>query len=987
MKKQPLLIITPIAMQKIVFLLCCVFQFVTAVSAQSNSSGIDSYFTKPNDSITAGNISFNILKIVNSTSQPVEGKLTFESPENWRIISMGNEDVVVNTGDTAYVPIHISPNSNAVGGVSYIISATLRTSSHTIMASANVSIIEAKKWEFSVYKNNLYFTETNPNTTLQIRLSNKGNTNELIKLDYKTGKLISFRDNSGSYTEFVNLPAYRDTVIFQTVAYQTKLNPTEKLRYLNNWKESSVIVTASSDKDIQATALQMHKLNSVFVNQRNQSASPLNFDYQMYNLMSSQPIRNSFRLYGSLLLPKNRELQYSAGVQSIYFTNAYEKFNFNRQFLYNLSYNTPKSNIQAGYNVSNGSLHTLNGRGLTGLLKLKGNTSITYSLIQNPYSNIFGQSVGVSKSIRSFSLSTELINENALSQTYKATSASLGLGLTLFKNHSLNLQLLGSKVTHRLPQSVDTAVIGYSYRFTYNIRYKNFNLRFNSMSSEKNYVLNSGMQQTYIDGKYRLNDKIYFTLYGNRQSYATSRYPYNFYNPVNYNVADYARLSVSFYATNVIYQIGPNYNGSSRQMFTGVGNYKNEFITYQPGVWAAATVKLGGYRSITPNLTLSNVRFHFNTTDPGLENFKLDRNLYYSVGLNYFDNVWRVNAYYTSGSTSDLYRSVQVDEKPTVSSSIQFRPSYENFFFNRKVKLSAYMNYAYYMPSGRENISYNVKYDQFMKNGWNLSVSGFMYTNVRIVDDENGRVSTKDLNVVVGITKAFNMQQPRLKYHRLKTVFFNDLDGNRIKSDNEPPVSDILVTVEKDQLKSNEISTIPEIKLISDLNGEIEIENLPRDNYRMNFTPISNLEYLYLLNGSEQLYQNQRDNVLYVPLAESYKIKGKIILVRDPNSTEGKIELGGVRVSAKGKNGENYSVLTDNFGAFVLSVPNADKYTVKVNNVFGEYFRIDNDEIQVQFTQSKTINVDFRFVEKKREIQFDNGNQLYKFNSLNGETN
>jgi hypothetical protein len=75
-------------------------------------------------------------------------------------------------------------------------------------------------------------------------------------------------------------------------------------------------------------------------------------------------------------------------------------------------------------------------------------------------------------------------------------------------------------------------------------------------------------------------------------------------------------------------------------------------------------------------------------------------------------------------------------------------------------------------------------------------------------------------------------------------------------------------------------------------------------------------------------------------------------------------------------------VLTDNFGAFILSVPNADKYSVKVNNVFGEYFRIDNDEIQVQFTQNKTINVDFIFVEKRREIQFDNGNQLYKFNSI-----
>lgn len=981
MKKFKSLTESVLLMRKFAFFVYATFQLLNSTFAQDGNSDLSIYFTKQTDSIVAGSISFNILKIVNNSSQPVEGKLSFSSPENWRIISMGNEEITINVADTVYVPIHISPTSNAAGGISYIISAMFRTAQKSVMASSSVSIIASTKWEFSVYKNNLYFTEKNPNTTLQIRLANKGNTNELIKLDYKVGKLIALRNNSDNFTEYINLSAYRDTTIYQTIAYQTKMSPTDKLRYLNNWKESSVIVSASSDNNIQSTALQLQKLNSVFSNQRNQSGSPLNLDYQMYNLMSSQPIRNSIRAFGSILFKKNREIQYSAGIQSLYF-GANESFNFNRQFLYNLIYNSPKSNIQLGYNVSIGSLHTLNGRGLVGSLKLKGNTNITYSLIQNPYSNIFGQSVGLSKSIKPISFTTELINENSLNNTYKASSAALGLGVTLFKNHSVNFQLLGSKVTHRIDPNRDTSVIGYSYRFTYNVRYKNFSLRLNSSNSLKNYILNSGIQQTYLDGKYRLNDKIYFTLYGNRQSYATSRFPYNFFNPVNYNVSDYARLTMSFYASNVIYQIGPNYNGSSRELFTGINNYKNEFITYQPGLWLAATVKLGGYRSITPNLTLSNIRFYFKTTDPDLENFSLNNNLFYSVGINYFDNVWRVNAYYTSGSTSDLYRSVQVDEKPSLSSSIQFRPSYENYFWNRKIKISAYLNYAYYMPSGRENISYNVKYDQFMKKGWNLSISGFMYTNVRILDDENGRVSTKDLNVVVGVTKAFNMQQPRQKYHDLKAVFFNDLDGNRIKSQNEPPVSDILVQIEKDQLKANEISTIPEIKLISDLNGEIAIENLPQDEYRLNFSPMSNLQYLYFLNGSEQSYKNQRTNILYVPLAESYKIKGRIILVRDVNSTEGKIDLSGVRVSAKGKNGENYSVLTDNTGSFIISVPNADKFTVKVNNVFGEYFQIDTDEMQVQFTQSKTINIDFIFVEKKREIQFDNGNQLYKFNSL-----
>jgi hypothetical protein len=221
------------------------------------------------------------------------------------------------------------------------------------------------------------------------------------------------------------------------------------------------------------------------------------------------------------------------------------------------------------------------------------------------------------------------------------------------------------------------------------------------------------------------------------------------------------------------------------------------------------------------------------------------------------------------------------------------------------------------MPSGRENTSFNVKYDQFFKKGWILSVSGFMYSNVR-VDKEFGRVGTKDLNFVIGVSKSFNIQQPRLKYYDFKAVFYNDLDGNRIKTNNEPPVPNVLVDIEKDRAVSTDKSNIPALELLADLNGEVGVENLPKDNYKMKFTPLTNLENLYFVNGSEQDYYNDKSRILYVPLAESYKIKGKIILVRDPNSSEGKIDLNGIRITATGMKGETYSTLTDSYGAFVI---------------------------------------------------------------------
>ena len=503
------------------------------------------------------------------------------------------------------------------------------------------------------------------------------------------------------------------------------------------------------------------------------------------------------------------------------------------------------------------------------------------------------------------------------------------------------------------------------------------------MNSERNYIQNSGLQQTNLDGRYSINDRIGLSLYGIHHKYSVTRYPYNFYNPVNFNSNDNLRLTVSLTSGNVIYQLGPNYVGSVRQFNNSIGGYRSEYINYQPGIWSSATIKLGGYRSITPNLTVSNIRFYYKTNDPSLVNYSFDKNIYYSAGVSYFDDVWRINAYYTSGSTTDLYRSVLIDDKPVVTRSLQLRPTYENFFFDRKVKLSASVNYAYYMPSGRENTSFNLRYDQYFKKGWNLSVSGFMYSNTR-VDDELGRISTKDLNVFIGISKYFNIQQPRLKYYDYKSIFFNDLDGDRIKSENEPPVSDILVNIQKERSAVPVPSNIPEIKLITDENGSIAVENLPKDTYRMTFTPLTNLQSLYFLNGSEQPYFNDKSRTVYIPLAESYRINGKIILVRDPNSTEGKISREGIRITATSPKGETYSVLTDNFGGFVLSVPNADKYSVHVNNVFGEQFSIDADEALVQFTQSKAVNLDFTFMEKARGVQFEGG-EFFKFNSLASE--
>jgi hypothetical protein len=956
--------------------------------AQDVKSEIQCSFIKSADSIKTSDLYFNVLKIHNNSPKIVSGEVVFSAPEDWKIFTFPMGQITINPGDTAWVPVRISPGAGALGGISYILSGTYKTNQKQITANTYLVLPTKSKWDFSINKSSFYFTEYSPYIEIQVKLSNTGNTNELIKIHLQAGRLLMLQTSGDrEYVEYIDLPAYRDSIISYKVTYQKKLSFEDKAIYENNWKESSVLVSASTEYTQKSTTAMVHRLNSFFHNERDQASSPLNLDCQVYNIMSSHEARYNLRTFGSVLFTENRDIQYSAGVQNVYFGKGKNNnFDINNQLLFAFRYSDNKSNILISHNIYGENMHPINGRGISGNYRFNKLNKISYAFSQNHYTQNFGEYLGFATSIKNVSLNAGVIHDGGAGSGYSATSVLLGTGFTAFKIHNLSFQGLGTIAGFNLNSDRDTSVFGQSYRMTYRVKTNKFDLRFNGFTSTSNYVRNSGRQLFVLDSKYLLNEKVSLMLYGNRQYYSNSSYPYNFFTPSNYSTSDFLRISASINKGKVIYQMGPNYNGTTRQYYNSITSFVTQYKTVQPGLWGAASFKLGGNKTITPNMTISKLLFDYTTEDSAVQDFSFNKQLYYQAGLNYYDNAWRVNAYYSSGSTTDLYRSVQIDKKPVLSRSIQVRPSYEKYLFNRKVKLSAYMNYTFFMPAGRENTTYNIKYDHFLNQGWTIYLSGYVYSNTRL-DEELGRVNTKDINFMAGISKSFDLQQPRLEYYDFKAVFFNDLDGNLVKSENEPPVPNILVNIEKDRSDSKVQSNMAQMDLISDVNGEILYENLPKDDYKLTFTPLVNLQSLYFLNGSEQGYFSDQDRILFIPLAESYKIKGKIILLRDPNSSEGEINLDGVRISAVGKNGEAYSALTDKYGIYIINVPKTSGYTVKINNVFGERFTIDTDEIQVRFTTNKTINLDFTFVEKRREVKFNGGNEIYQFKSIeNGKT-
>ena len=62
---------------------------------------------------------------------------------------------------------------------------------------------------------------------------------------------------------------------------------------------------------------------------------------------------------------------------------------------------------------------------------------------------------------------------------------------------------------------------------------------------------------------------------------------------------------------------------------------------------------------------------------------------------------------------------------------------------------------------------------------------------------------------------------------------------------------------------------------------------MPEGDYILNFSSIENLGVLYNTNGNQQKLTMYDDKTLFIPYGEGYKVKGKIVIERDPNSSKG----------------------------------------------------------------------------------------------------
>lgn len=970
----------------LVFILLISASFSRAITAQeiSSDSMLVFRFLAAETKLHRPGTCFNVLEITNNHDEAIQGIVRFAYPEHWQIIGPDTDTLDLAPGSSRHIPVRIAMPPNILGGISYVIAGEFFGEQIYAYNSTYISVARKSQWDMYLTHSEIFLSEFRPSGDVGVRLSNSGNSSELIKLSFAPGRLIELRDKpeADSFL-YVDLPAHRDTLLMLGISRRKDLSHAEERALIRNWRASSMNIEASSLDRSTSAAVRATRLESRVINKKPLLQAPLNLELFQYNLLSQQPKKLTAKAFGTILFPEDQMLNYFLGYYNLYYD---PEINRNQEVIdhirYNVRYRDKRSEVRISDRLGVGTLHTLSGRGVSAMHDFEDAGQMNLNVIQNPYAKDFGGFIGYGGNLKGVYLSGGMTAEGTTDQRYGHYSAHLGTKFTLSQRHYFDLKTVASFSQFGSSRYLenDTTLIGYAYQAFYRFRGKRLQVSAMNNNNLHTYTRNSGINRSYFTADYQLKPDVLLKGHYYRTRYSSTKYPYNFAYPEDANINENARILAAFTRGNKTFQVGPHYEGTVREQHSAISGSRSRFVNYQPGILGMITFRLAGMRNISPNASFNSMFYNYDTYATEDEAVGFQNRWTYSVGLNYYDRAFKLSALYTTGNSSDIYREVVIGGGNTLNQAIHIRPHYERYFFDDELRLTVYANYSYYMPSQRSNIMLNFTGRYNVNRTWNLfaSVNAFRISRI---DTQVGRINSNDMNLVIGIRKTFDIQQPRLGYYNLTLVGFNDLNGDGKKSEDEKPISNVLVNISRDETRSREKqSGFAEISLITDPQGEIYYEKIPEGSYNLTLIPLNELSELFFLDGNKQRITIGRDMIHYLPLVENYKIRGRIIIQRDPNSNEGIISPEGIKVTALADNGEVYSALTDGFGSYVLNVPRTHTYEVIVFNVLGEKFRLERDTYTVQFTEYRTIQLDFRFIEERRAIRFNDSEQFFQFN-------
>ncbi|MBI2968847.1 MAG: hypothetical protein HYY40_13690 [Bacteroidetes bacterium] len=936
-------------------------------------------------------IFFNILKVTNNTDETVTGEIVFTVPEGWRIFIPPASRVKVAPGKTTALPFRLIIPRNIKGGVGYVISANLTYDGmKKINTACFVSVPKISDWKIVAPQRMYYMTDESEFEKFSIIISNNGNSNETVKLSFTIGKQLEmYQAKEGLFVAMISLPPNTDTVL----TYSVRQLPLESTVPGDNdnksWKDNSVQVKATTIEKDEATTLWFKKLPSIYSHVR-EHPSPLNLNFAIRNILASSIPSADVSLSGKIIFCRKRTIDYDINQYSLFMRRKENIGEYaDRMWVTTrmwARYAAPRWSVTAG-DQGVGLFTGGYGRGIGGYYQINRNNILrggfVYGIIQP---NITGALIH-ELILKNLPIRTIQYGVNYSSDTYnKINFLSFGLssGVSFLRNHRINGFLGVSSNYHDYDNTTFQTITddagkrftGFAGVMNYNSKIKKLSLNANTNIYTRHYAnIFSRRFEISARAHYDLSKRFGFSVQGARTEYQPYYYLQGILMPTPFSLSEiYRGELVTRFNPKLSLFAGPVVQHSRIQTYSAsTGQYipiatLSEYLSgrlhyrFDNGNVLSPFIQTGFTRVLRGDQTLAGDFY----PDAG----SLKPYFNFTGGINYRQKNFRVIAYYRYGPYN-LNWQQEYFYSGVFRRSIQILPYYEVYLIRNLLRLVTYNSYIYEV-AGRSTISrlnIGARFEWYLKNDWLLYINNNLYLYSRY-NGEGDKNNVRSLGVDFGFKKKFNIQQPCLKYHDLKIVFFEDMNANLIKEENEPGLDNIYVFVKRESDSASSAEFI-NLEMVSDNFGEVKCFRIPEGNYSLEIKPLRKVGDLYNINGDNQKITLHEPMVYYVPFVIAYKVTGKVELIRDPFSSEGLLTIDNIRVTATDSSGNSYSCLTDRYGNYNLFVPKTGKYNVTVLNPFSDNFILEQAEYLVDFNGFKEFEINFKFIEKKRPVNIN----------------
>ncbi len=951
-----------------IFFILIIFSLKLYSQENYYNKDIEIRYLKDKVDVALGKSFFNILLIKNNSNSEKTFNVQINTPKGWELIGNSFEQITLQPMGSLNLPVRVAIAKDAKGGVAYALVAIITDINGVILDNVYsfVNIPVESKIEIVTSKQSKYIDHKTLSSAFSVQLKNTGNIDEIINV-----KMVA--DNSIYFEETEENVLIEDILVASKTeeikTYEVKL---KKDIDVKKFKYHRINLTFNMQDTIINKSVWFNYLDWKFDNIYVNTIKPLNLELTAYDILGADRIKYRIHTFGKILLKKNREIYYSLHNQNQYeqgnnlWKNSYTEF----------VYKAPKTTVTLGdfhkqYEQSNF------GRGISFSQKINENFKVSGLYTRNllrPVDNYGGAFEYNSNKIFSFELGGASSNE--ITQNSKSYLAYSGLTTHIFKK-TISLLYANSLTNYNLTNS-NLSTKGWSYNASFNGKLFNTTVNINSRYGSPYYsgyikgrMFTNATSYTELSKKSNLNLSYFLSNYRPQYFVDEAVYSDRFNNmqklEITYN--RYLKDNFSLFAGPVLdQQKTNNFTSLNPESVFNTYSYQGQFgIRYnQPYYHNSVQV------SALYGLTQINKYSELINDSPVIIN---TNNLLFKIGelrFGFKKNNFHLHIVYHFGPFN-IIQQFSYFYTSYFPKSIHIIPAYEQYFFNKKVRFSATGIVISNLTSKNNSFNLNSTIDWEIGKGWNIKLLNS--SSVQQSKFGNGSNYYSSSYFELRILKSFNINHPRIKFYNYKTVYYKDLNGNRIHDANEPGISQVLSDIkranpEADTKNPNYNNEFYTNDLISNSEGFIEYNNIPEGEYILKYSPqnlnIGTFETEYV----EREFKIDKDTVFHIPFIERNKLFGKINLNRTKHSALGDIPLDNIKIIVEG-NEKTYSTLTDKEGNFELYIPVADYYKVRITNIFKEHFNLRQEYYIVKFNGYKQFEISFEFDEKDRKIEFD----------------